>query len=120
MIRFWQCLRFFEQLPTVNGSVKLRCNPTSILFAVASAAARSESDMKTMALTEVILPALQHRRAASVSSTERPQSSALMISIRLEVCAHDSIAVGSKEMFVSRHPSGLRFLCLRVFDFTMA
>jgi hypothetical protein len=37
--------------------------------------------MKTMALTDVILLSLKHLRAASVSATDRPQSSALMISI---------------------------------------
>src|SRR5438046_735570 len=34
-----------------------------------------------MALTEVILLSLKHLRAASVSASDRPQSSALMISI---------------------------------------
>jgi hypothetical protein len=42
----------------VKASEKLRCNPTSIPFSFASSAARSEFAMKTMALTEVILPAL--------------------------------------------------------------
>src|SRR5438270_11616112 len=37
--------------------------------------------MKTMALTDVILLSLKHLRAASVSATDRPQSSALMMSI---------------------------------------
>jgi hypothetical protein len=37
--------------------------------------------MKTMALTDVILPLLRHLTAASVSASERPQSSALTISI---------------------------------------
>jgi hypothetical protein len=41
--------------------------------------------MKTMALTDVILLFLKHVRAASVSATDRPQSSALMISIPEEV-----------------------------------
>src|SRR6266480_7235058 len=79
--RLWQCLRSCGHLPSVNGSEKLRCNPISNSFAVDSSAARSESAMKTMALTDVILLSLKHLRAASVSAMERPQSSALMISI---------------------------------------
>src|SRR2546421_5314066 len=40
--------------------------------------------MKTMALTDVIRSRLYHLRAASVSARERPQSSALIISIRFQ------------------------------------
>jgi hypothetical protein len=46
-----------HQKPSVNGSEKLRCNPTSNPSAFATCAALSESTMKTMALTDVILPA---------------------------------------------------------------
>jgi hypothetical protein len=37
--------------------------------------------MKTMALTDVILPRLQQARVASVSARDRPKSSALTINI---------------------------------------
>src|SRR5437870_6109760 len=41
-----------------NGVVRLRCKPVSIPSSLAFAAARSESSMKTMALTEEILPSV--------------------------------------------------------------
>src|SRR5438046_9738862 len=71
-IRLWQPVRRSGHLLSVNGSEKLRCNPACNRFVVASPAARSESAMKTIALTDVILPAVSHLSAASVSATEQP------------------------------------------------
>jgi hypothetical protein len=51
--------------------------------------------MKTMALTDVILLSLKHLRAASVSATDRPQSSALMISIEGRSQTSEEMTEGS-------------------------
>ena len=67
----------------VGGSVKFKWSPTGMPCRSAIPAARSESAMKTMALTDVIRPWEKQRSAASVSAAVRPQSSALTINTRL-------------------------------------
>ena len=51
-----------------NGVVKLRCRPVSIPLPRAIAAARAESAMKTIALTEETLPRIVHSSVRSVVS----------------------------------------------------
>ena len=64
--------------------MKLRCRPVAIPCSLAMCAARSESSINTIALTEEIAPCKQQSRMLSVVTRSRPQSSAFMI--RRPVC----------------------------------
>ena len=95
----------------VGGSVKFKWSPTGMPCRSAIPAARSESAMKTMALTDVIRPWEKQRSAASVSAAVRPQSSALTINTRL----HPSDYVRADEWTsgsggTSRHVTDRRLL----------
>src|SRR3974377_223651 len=61
------------------------CRPISRSAPSANLAARVESSMKTIALTDEIRPARKHARAASVAVFHPPQSSALTISIERSI-----------------------------------
>lgn len=65
--------------------VRLRCRPASIPRSRAIAAARSESSMKTIALTEETVPRRAHSKICPVVLWSRPQSSALTMSTPGEV-----------------------------------
>src|SRR5947207_8147681 len=91
----------------VKLSVKLMCNPTSRPDAVASAAARSESSMKTIALAALIRLPAWHSMIRSVACAERPRSSAFMVSIGVR-----SLELGGKrsEIGSQRLTSDFRLL----------
>ncbi len=72
-------MRLAGALMFANDVVKLRCKPASMPCSCAIAAARSESSMNTIALTDETAPSKQQSRIRSVVRRSRPQSSAFII-----------------------------------------
>src|SRR5436190_19464106 len=66
--------------------------------------------MKTIALTEAILPCSWHCKAASVSARERPQSSAFMISMLLKLAPYQFPIHARKGQFPLSFLSDILFL----------
>jgi hypothetical protein len=63
-----------------NGVVKFKWRPASMLRSLAIAAARSESSMNIIALTEETVPCRMQSKVRSVFSRSLPQSSAFTMS----------------------------------------
>jgi hypothetical protein len=75
-MRRWRSATAGGHEVAVYGVVKFRCRPASIAHSSATEAARSESSMKTIALTAETVFRVTQLRMHSVVWTSRPQSSA--------------------------------------------